>query len=111
MGKTELYNVHHKSIKAVKIQTTKTIKATTPTVVILHNTGFDIYSAINGFNIGRYYNDAGPQKTLYVPAPILKKGKNEILVFESDSTDRFSVEFLDKEDLGESAPITEQGGF
>ncbi|MBQ8880011.1 MAG: beta-galactosidase [Clostridia bacterium] len=66
---------------------------------------------INGFNIGRYFNDAGPQKTLYVPAPILKKGKNEILVFESDSTDRFSVEFLDKEDLGESAPITEQGGF
>ena len=24
---------------------------------------------VNGFNLGRYYNDAGPQKTLYCPAP------------------------------------------
>ena len=36
---------------------------------------------INGFNIGRYWN-VGPQKRLYVPAPLLKKGKNKILVFE-----------------------------
>ena len=66
---------------------------------------------INGFNIGRYFNDAGPQKTLYIPAPVLKKGKNEILVFESDGTDNFSVEFFDRADLGNCAPITEQGGF
>lgn len=38
---------------------------------------------INGFNIGRYW-EIGPQKTLYVPASLLKKGKNEIIVFESD---------------------------
>ncbi len=55
---------------------------------------------INGFNLGRYFNDAGPQKTLFVPAPKLKKGKNEILVFESDSTDTFSVEFFAEPDLG-----------
>lgn len=55
---------------------------------------------INGFNIGRYFNDAGPQKTLFVPAPKLKKGKNEILVFESDKTDTFSVEFFAEPDLG-----------
>ena len=36
---------------------------------------------INGINIGRYFNDAGPQKTLFVPAPFLKSGKNEIFVF------------------------------
>ena len=36
---------------------------------------------INGFNIGRYWN-VGPQKRLYIPAPLLKKGKNKILVFE-----------------------------
>ena len=55
---------------------------------------------VNGFNIGRYFNPAGPQKTLYVPAPMLKKGDNEIVVFETDHSDRSSVTFLDKPDLG-----------
>ena len=54
---------------------------------------------INGFNIGRYFNPAGPQKTLYVPAPILKQGKNEIIVFESDKTDSLAVEFVDIPEL------------
>ncbi|XP_050415759.1 beta-galactosidase-1-like protein 2 isoform X1 [Patella vulgata] len=36
---------------------------------------------INGFNLGRYW-DIGPQKTLYVPGPILKSGVNEIIIFE-----------------------------
>lgn len=36
---------------------------------------------INGHHIGRYWN-VGPQQTLYVPAPWLKKGKNEIVIFE-----------------------------
>ena len=55
---------------------------------------------INGFNIGRYFNPAGPQKTLYVPAPLLVRGENKIVVFESDYTDRTVVEFVDKPDLG-----------
>ena len=55
---------------------------------------------INGFNLGRYFNQAGPQKTLYVPAPILREGKNEILVFESDSTSSLAVEFFAEPDLG-----------
>lgn len=54
---------------------------------------------INGFNLGRYYNPAGPQKTLYVPAPILKNGKNEIIVFETDSSSRSCVTFTDKPKL------------
>ena len=36
---------------------------------------------INGFSLGRYWK-AGPQKRLYLPAPLLKEGKNEIVVFE-----------------------------
>ena len=36
---------------------------------------------VNGFNIGRYMNKK-PQSSYYVPAPLLKKGKNEILIFE-----------------------------
>ena len=59
----------------------------------------DGFVVINGFNIGRYFNPAGPQKTLYVPAPILKEGRNEIIVFESDKTDSLTVEFLDTPEL------------
>ncbi len=36
---------------------------------------------INGHNLGRYWY-IGPQQTIYVPAPWLKKGKNSIAVFE-----------------------------
>lgn len=36
---------------------------------------------VNGINLGRYWN-VGPQQTLYLPGCFLKKGKNEIVVFE-----------------------------
>ncbi len=55
---------------------------------------------VNGINIGRFFNPAGPQKTLYVPAPFLKKGKNEIIVFESDRVTEPIVEFTDIHELG-----------
>ncbi|MBQ5354597.1 MAG: beta-galactosidase, partial [Clostridia bacterium] len=58
------------------------------------------FVAVNGFNLGRYYNDAGPQKTLYCPAPMLHSGRNEIVVFEMDSSDRNSIVFTDTPDLG-----------
>lgn len=54
---------------------------------------------INGFNLGRFYNPAGPQKTLFVPSSILKAGENEIVVFESDFTDNPMVEFVAKAEL------------
>ncbi len=41
------------------------------------------FVVVNGYNIGRYW-EIGPQKTLYIPASLLKKGENEIVVFESD---------------------------
>lgn len=37
--------------------------------------------AINGFVLGRYAR-IGPQQTLYLPAPLIKSGENEIVVFE-----------------------------
>ena len=58
------------------------------------------FVSVNGKNIGRYFNPAGPQKTLYVPAPFLKSGINEIIVFESDKTDSLTVTFTDKPELG-----------
>jgi beta-galactosidase GanA len=36
---------------------------------------------INGHNLGRYW-DIGPQRRLYCPAPWLKRGRNEVLVFD-----------------------------
>ena len=36
---------------------------------------------INGHNLGRYWN-TGPQQHLYCPAGWLKKGSNEIIVFD-----------------------------
>ncbi|CAL1517570.1 beta-galactosidase family protein [Chitinophaga sp. MM2321] len=36
---------------------------------------------VNGHNLGRYW-EIGPQKRLYCPAPWLKKGVNEIIVFD-----------------------------
>ena len=38
---------------------------------------------VNGFNIGRFW-EKGPQRTLYLPAPLLKKGNNIIIVFETE---------------------------
>lgn len=58
------------------------------------------FVTVNGINIGRYYNPAGPQRTLYIPAPFLKKGRNEIIVFESDCTSSVTVEFTDSPILG-----------
>lgn len=42
---------------------------------------------INGFNLGRYWN-IGSTLDLYIPAPLIKKGKNEIVVFELESFGR-----------------------
>ncbi len=36
---------------------------------------------VNGHNLGRFWN-VGPQQRLYCPASWLKKGKNEIIVFD-----------------------------
>lgn len=36
---------------------------------------------VNGHNLGRFWN-IGPQQRLYCPASFLKKGKNEMLVFD-----------------------------
>lgn len=36
---------------------------------------------VNGHNLGRYW-DVGPQMRLYCPAPWLRQGKNEVVVFD-----------------------------
>ncbi|MGO2719059.1 MAG: hypothetical protein ACTIAR_02015, partial [Brachybacterium tyrofermentans] len=36
---------------------------------------------VNGFCVGRYWN-IGPQQTLYVPAPLVRAGRNEVLLLD-----------------------------
>ncbi|MFF5256203.1 beta-galactosidase family protein [Streptomyces leeuwenhoekii] len=54
---------------------------------------------INGFPLGRYWN-RGPQRTLYVPAPVLRPGANELLLLETHGTTDARVLLTDTPDLG-----------
>jgi beta-galactosidase len=57
---------------------------------------------INGRPLGRFWN-IGPQRTLYLPAPWLKKGANEIIVFDLDGKPNLTANFLDHAILDDSA--------
>lgn len=50
---------------------------------------------VNGHSLGRFWN-IGPQQTLYLPAPWLKEGENEIVVFEMEDTGNRSLQGLDQ---------------
>ena len=54
---------------------------------------------LNGFNLGRYW-EIGPQKRLYIPAPLLKQGKNEIIVLETEGKATGEIELFDEPDIG-----------
>lgn len=54
---------------------------------------------INGFCLGRYWN-IGPQKTLYIPGPLLREGENEIVIFEIEQGDIPSIILQKDSELG-----------
>ena len=54
---------------------------------------------VNGFNIGRFW-EIGPQKRLYIPAPLLKKGVNMIILFETEGISSDRITLYDTPDLG-----------
>lgn len=85
--------------KSVFYKGTFTVDEAADTFIKLDNftKGFVV---VNGFNLGRYW-EIGPQKTLYLPASLLKIGENEVVVFESDGIKGVpEVEFCDKPVLG-----------
>ncbi|MCA1023806.1 glycoside hydrolase family 35 protein [Halobacillus litoralis] len=51
---------------------------------------------INGFNLGRFWNTAGPQQRIYVPGPLLKEKGNELVVLELEGTSAAGVQLLDQ---------------
>ncbi len=57
------------------------------------------YVWVNGFGLGRFW-DRGPQRTLYLPWPLLRRGDNEIVVLELDGRRTGAVEITDRPDLG-----------
>ena len=54
---------------------------------------------VNGYNIGRFW-EIGPQKRLYIPGPLLKKGTNTILIFETEGKVPGIITLCDEPDLG-----------
>ena len=55
---------------------------------------------INGFHLGRYW-DIGPTETLYVPAPVLRKGQNEIIILEQEKLLAPTITFTAEPNLGD----------
>jgi beta-galactosidase len=58
---------------------------------------------INGHALGRFWK-IGPQKTLYVPGPWLKKGRNEVIIFDLDGHPSPTLEGVTKPNLGTTQP-------
>ena len=54
---------------------------------------------INGFCLGRYWS-RGPQRTLYVPGPVLRATGNEIVIFELQAATSQEVSFVSAPELG-----------
>ncbi len=54
---------------------------------------------VNGKNLGRYW-DIGPQRTLYIPAPFLKAGSNEVILFELHENEHAMITLQAHADLG-----------
>ena len=54
---------------------------------------------VNGFPIGRFW-EIGPQRRLYIPAPLLKPGENEIILFETDGKSQETILLADEPELG-----------
>lgn len=54
---------------------------------------------VNGFHLGRYWA-IGPQRTLYLPAPLLRRGENELLLFEQHGCNQRRAALQAAPDLG-----------
>jgi len=57
---------------------------------------------LNGVNLGRFRRE-GPQRTLYVPAALLRRGRNEVVVFDVQGLGSPRVLSLDKRQFGPRA--------
>ncbi|MDQ2584981.1 glycoside hydrolase family 35 protein [Saccharothrix yanglingensis] len=71
-----------------------------PADLFLDTTGWGKGMAwFNGFALGRYWS-RGPQRTLYVPAPVVRAGHNELAVLETATPTRAMARFAAGLSLG-----------
>ncbi|MDF2989849.1 MAG: glycoside hydrolase family 35, partial [Microbacterium sp.] len=61
---------------------------------------------VNGFLLGRYWN-IGPQQTLYVPAPLLRAGRNELVVLDLEGRGTH-LELREQPELGPTEEYIEE---
>ena len=54
---------------------------------------------VNGFNLGRFWS-RGPQRTLYVPGPLLRAGENVLAILELHGSATRDVRLVSGPDLG-----------
>jgi beta-galactosidase len=102
-----MYSLSFDNINAVAIKNS-TLSANTP---VLRKGSFQINNVgdtyldmsnwgkgsvwVNGHHLGRYWN-VGPQQTVYVPIEWLKKGRNEVVVFELLKPSQTILKGIDK---------------
>ena len=71
-----------------------------PTDLFLDTSGWGKgYVLVNGFLLGRYWRN-GPQRTLYIPAPMLRTGANTVVVIEIEGVGEPVARFVARPDLG-----------
>jgi beta-galactosidase len=75
------------------------LRTTGDTYLDMHGFGKG-FVFINGHNLGKYW-EIGPQQTLYVPAVLLKKGVNEVTVFDQLKGNHAELSTLDHPVLSE----------
>lgn len=57
------------------------------------------FAFVNGVNIGRYWEAQGPQHALFVPAPLLQEGANEVIMYEEENpAPGYNLRFVDGPD-------------
>ncbi len=54
---------------------------------------------VNGFCLGRYWS-RGPQRTLYVPGPVVRQTANELIILELHAAGSARASFVSAPDLG-----------
>jgi beta-galactosidase len=86
-------------LQPVLYRGTFSLRGTGDTYLDMHGYGKG-FVFVNGHNLGKYWN-IGPQQTLYVPAVWLKKGINEVVVFDELMGNHKDLSTFDHPVLGE----------
>ncbi len=57
------------------------------------------FAFVNGFFAGRYWR-TGPQRTMYIPAPVIRSGQNDLVLVELEQLTASQIRFIAEPRLG-----------